>query len=168
MPRHKLSDSKLLEMVDGGLSYQSIGDQYGISRQAIQKRMVKLRGKMVAATCATGAKQLVDNRIDVLARLREIHDKTLGLIETAEGNDDYDLMLKSLGEVRQQLRLCADLLCMVADVQNVQNFQKAVLEAIGEADEPTQRKIIESLNRAKSLRESAQWRIQTVRHTDSE
>jgi len=168
MAKRKLSDRKLLELVDQGLSYQYIGDQYGISRQAIQKRMVKLRGKMVTATCAAGAKQLVDNRIDVLAKLREIHDKTLGLIDTAEGNDDHDLMLKSLGEVRQQLRLCADLMCMVADVQHVQNFQKAVLEAIGEADEPTQRKIIESLNRAKSLRESSQWRIQTIRHTDSD
>ena len=50
----KLSTSELLRRVDAGDTYAEIGNDHGITRQAVQKQVRLLRGKVTKATQPAG------------------------------------------------------------------------------------------------------------------
>lgn len=168
MARSKLSDSRLLQLIDRGLTYENIAERYGISRQAVGKRARRLRGVVTKAAVSKSMQTAIDRRIDILAELKELNTKAQELLAQAEKRDDIDVVLKLLAEIRQQLNLAGNLMALIADVNAVQAFQEIVLRVIGEQDETTQRQIVEALNAERSLRQSVHFGIETARYADSE
>jgi hypothetical protein len=167
LAKRKLTDDKLLKLLDAGLTYEAIAERHGVTKQAIYKRARRLRGVVTKATVPKGIQTVIDRRIDILAELKELNVKAQELLAQAEKRDDIDVVLKLLGEIRQQLNLAGNLMALIADVNAVQAFQEIVLRVIGEQDETTQRQIVEALNAERSLRQSVHFGIETARYTNS-
>lgn len=70
--------------------------------------------------------------------------------------DPRELALKAMQEIRGQLSLHLDILKTLYDVTTIAEFQKEVLETIGECEPALRIKIIERLKRSKALRASAE------------
>ena len=73
MGRSKLSDKKLLELVDEGRTLAEIARLHGISRQATSKRLIELRGKTTRAVVAKKVNEIVERKIDALEQLNKIN-----------------------------------------------------------------------------------------------
>ena len=73
MGKSKLSDKKLLELVDEGRSLAEIARLHGISRQATSKRLIELRGKTTRAVVAKKVNEIVERKIDALEQLNKIN-----------------------------------------------------------------------------------------------
>jgi predicted transcriptional regulator len=73
MGKTKLSDKKLLGLVDEGLSLAEIAREHGISRQAVSKRLIELRGKTTKAVVAKKVSEIVERKIDALEQLNKIN-----------------------------------------------------------------------------------------------
>ena len=168
MAKRKLTNDRLLQLLDEGLTYEAIAERHGISKQAVGKRARRLRGVVTKAAVSKGMQTAIDRRIDILAELKELNTKAQELLAQAEQRDDIDVVLKLLAEIRQQLNLAGNLMVLIADVNAVAQFQETVLRVIGEQDETTQRQIVEALNAERSLRQSVHFGIETARYTDSE
>ena len=168
MAKRKLTNDRLLQLLDEGLTYEAIAERHGISKQAVGKRARRLRGVVTKAAVSKGMQTAIDRRIDILAELKELNIKAQELLAQAEQRDDIDVVLKLLAEIRQQLNLAGNLMALIADVNAVAQFQETVLRVIGEQDETTQRQIVEALNAERSLRQSVHFGIETARYTDSE
>ena len=163
MANRKLTNDRLLQLMDEGLTYEAIAERHGISKQAVGKRARRLRGVVTKAAVSKGMQTAIDRRIDILAELKELNTKAQELLAQAEQRDDIDVVLKLLAEIRQQLNLAGNLMALVADVNAVAQFQETVLRVIGEQDETTQRQIVEALNAERSLRQSVHFGIETAR-----
>lgn len=66
--------------------------------------------------------------------------------------DPRELALRAMQEIRGQLRLQLDLLTALYDIQAVAEFQREVLQAVGEAAPDVRDKIIHRLQKASALR----------------
>lgn len=148
------------------MSFAQIGKKYGISRQAVRKRVIRLRGQATVANCARGAKDLLDNRIDVMGDLAYIRSKAMALLHQAEAAEDSEVMLRSISELRMQLRLAGDLMCQVTDVRAVAEFQQIVLKTISEESPDVQKRIVKRLNHARAIQSAVNWGIATTRSSD--
>lgn len=81
MGKQKLSDKKLLEMVDAGLSLAEIARKQGISRQAVSKRLIELRGKTTRVVAAKKVEQVVEKKLDALDQLHKINTHANELLD---------------------------------------------------------------------------------------
>jgi len=66
--------------------------------------------------------------------------------------DPRELALKAMAEIRNQLKLQLEIFQALFDMQAVQEFQEAVLEAIAEVDPEVRNGIIEKLNKKRAIR----------------
>lgn len=57
----------------------------------------------------------------------------------------------ALREIREHIKTSLDLAKLLIDVDEVRKFQQAVIEAIGEADEPTRQRIVAKLRERRAL-----------------
>lgn len=67
--------------------------------------------------------------------------------------DPRELALKSMAEIRGQLKLQLEIFQSLYDMRAVAEFQQEVLDVIGEADDETRRKIINRLNEKRAIRQ---------------
>lgn len=81
MATKKLSTAELLRRVDAGDTYAEIASDYGITRQAVYKRVVALRGKTTKAVVAKKVEQVVDQKLDAVAQLQKINDNANELLD---------------------------------------------------------------------------------------
>ena len=76
-------------------------------------------------------------------------------VEEFRFKDPRELALKAMAEIRGQLSLQLDIFKTLYDVEAIAEFQREVLEAIGEVDAPTRNRIVQRLKEGGSLRPSA-------------
>jgi len=81
MGKAKLNDKKLLELVDEGFSLAEIARKHGISRQAVSKRAIELRGKTTKAVVAKKVEQVVEKKLDALEQLQKINNHANWLLD---------------------------------------------------------------------------------------
>ena len=96
MSRSKLSDSKLLSLVDGGRSLAEIARLHGISRQATSKRLIELRGKTTKVVVAKKINEIVERKIDALDQLHKIN---------SYANELLDLLMRGNRGDKEALRI---------------------------------------------------------------
>ena len=85
MSKPKLTDMKLLEHVDGGYKLAEIARKYGISRQAVSKRVLELRGKTTRVVATKKVKAVVERKLDALDQLYKINQ---------DANEILDLLMR--------------------------------------------------------------------------
>jgi Asp-tRNA(Asn)/Glu-tRNA(Gln) amidotransferase B subunit len=71
--------------------------------------------------------------------------------------DPRELALKAMAEIRGQLKLQLEIFQALYDMKAVEEFQKEVLNAIGEADPETRSKIICALQNRRAIRSTLEF-----------
>jgi hypothetical protein len=66
--------------------------------------------------------------------------------------DPRELVLKTMAEIRGQLSLQLDIFKTLYDVEAIAEFQREVLEAIGEVSRDVRNKIVQRLKQRRALR----------------
>lgn len=74
MTDKKINDTKLIRMVDEGRSQAEIAEVFGVSRQAVHKRIKELRGQTTKVVVAKKVEKIVDCKIDAMAQLTKINE----------------------------------------------------------------------------------------------
>lgn len=151
MPKPIINDRRLLTLVDKrGWSQSAAADALGVSRQAVSKRLQELRGRQTKAIVAAKIDQAVNANFDAISQLHAINQKTLELLDRAE--EDPDMRLKCIAEVRNQIRLAADIYEKMYSVQSVNEFMETMISVLKSVDENAYREFKKRANEHRSLR----------------
>ncbi|MCF8110887.1 MAG: winged helix-turn-helix transcriptional regulator [Desulfobacteraceae bacterium] len=71
--------------------------------------------------------------------------------------DPHELVLKTMAEIRGQLKLQLDIFTQLYSLQAAEEFQNTVLEVIGEISEDVRAEIIRRLNEKRSIRSALRF-----------
>jgi len=133
MPEGKVNVRKVLRLIDGGYSQAEIARREGVSRQAIHRIVKQARGRKTKIIVAKEYDESIQRGFDAMRQLTEINEKSLGLLDQAEKAEDRELMLKCIGEVRNQIKLAADIQLSMFGLEEALRFMTIVKEALREA-----------------------------------
>jgi predicted transcriptional regulator len=81
MAKEKINDRKLLRMVDQGKTQVEVGKFFGVSKQAVNKRLKVLRGKTTRVIVAKKVEQVIDRKIDAMDQLIRINEYTNEILD---------------------------------------------------------------------------------------
>lgn len=166
-----ISEAQGAQLLD---AYQRLGDkraamrEVGVSESAGYRFFENL-GENIAPVVAT-QRQIIEKAgaslFDTRAALEENYGRLLtlmtqleaGILEERQGSDGpYTTMtpisvhVAALRELREHIKTGMDLQKLLIDVAEVQKFQQAVIEAIGEADPATQQRILAKLKQRRAV-----------------
>jgi transposase-like protein len=160
--RGRINDQALFRfLVEGRHSQAEAARHFGVTEAAVSKRVKKLRLNMARHVGLERARDVADRGLDVVAELhrlnREISSELDWALSEARRPDGDRKGLQAVvvdlaGEVRKQLSLQLDILRALTDVRAIADFQKEVLDAIGEVAPDTRATIIERLVARRALR----------------
>jgi predicted transcriptional regulator len=85
MKSKKLNDTKLIRLVDEGLSQAEIARTLHVSRQAVNKRLIELRGRTTKVVASKKIEEIVDRKLNAVEQLQKIND---------DANEILDLLMR--------------------------------------------------------------------------
>ncbi len=160
--RRKIADQILYQMlVERGQTQSEVAAHFGVSEAAVSKRVKALNIHLTRHVALERAKEVADHGLDVVNQLQGINnviqDELQWATEAARkpGADRKGLqtvIIDLSGEVRKQLRFQLEVLRSLYDIKGVAEFQKEVLDAIGEAAPETREAIVRRLVDRRALR----------------
>ncbi len=145
----------MLRMVDEGISQVKIAEHFGVSKQAVSKRIKELRGRTTRVIVSKKIKQAVDDKLDAIAQLKKINDEVNMLLDQLE--EDPGLKIKVMAEIRQQLGLQLQIFQALYDVRAAKEFQDEVIGTIGEVEPNVRDRIIRRLNERRAIRSAIKF-----------
>ena len=164
-----------------GVSPQAISDRLKKLRGGIVKNLVMEDAAKVIDRNLDTVKQLqkinnyANELLDLLIAWNRGDDKALQVLESQittkkvrvgdqeefvrefKFKDPRELALKAMSEIRGQLKLQLEIFQTLFDMKAVQEFQREVLTAIGEASPEVKNAIIDKLNQRRIIRQSIQF-----------
>ena len=175
MPRLKFSDTKLKQLVSAGLTNKEIAKRLKVTPGAISQRLKTLNLAATKEVALVRAGEVVRQELNTVSQLQKINDHANELLdllmtcvngdETAKAEaaarlgpmgpgskDPKELALKCMQEIRSQLKLQLEIFQTLYDIQAVAEFQREVLEAIGDADLETRDRIVRNLKERSAVR----------------
>ena len=155
MPNAKINDTKLIRLIDKGVSQTKVAELFGVSRQAINQRLKELRGRNTRCIVAKKVEQAVEKKLDAISQLQKINDQANQLLDNLEQSPE--LKLKVMAEIRGQLKLQLEIFATLYDLRAAQEFQQEVLETIGSANKEIRDEIIQRLREKRSLRSDVKF-----------
>lgn len=96
MKTGKINDTKLIRMVDAGVSQAKVAEGFGVTRQAVNKRLKELRGQTTKVVVSKKVEQVVDKKLDAmdqLAKINEYANELLDLLMKWNRGDDEALQV---------------------------------------------------------------------------
>jgi len=85
MADKKINDTRLIRLVDMGVTQAEIARTLGVSRQAVNKRITELRGRTTKVIAARKIEQVVDQKLDAMEQLQKIN---------GSANEILDLLMR--------------------------------------------------------------------------
>jgi len=149
MAKPIINDRKLLRMVDQGKTQVQAAEFFGVSKQAIHKRLKELRGKTTRIVATKKLQATIEHKFDAIEQLININKKTLELLDQAEANPEF--ALRCIGEVRNQLKLASDIYGQMYSVQVVNDFMTTVTDILKEVDQDVFKEFQRRFNNERSL-----------------
>ena len=160
--RRKIDDQVLYQMlVERGQTQSEVAAHFGVSEAAVSKRVKALNIQLTRHVALERAKEVADHGLNVVNQLQGINnviqDELHWATEAARkpGADRKGLqavIIDLTGEVRKQLRFQLEVLRSLYDMRGVAEFQKEVLDAIGEASPEIREAIVRRLVERRALR----------------
>lgn len=99
MTKCKINDRKLLRMVDQGETQVAAAEFFGVSKQAVNKRLKELRGKTTKVIVAKKIERAIDRKIDAMDQLIRINEYANEILELVmkwgRGDDEALQVLES-------------------------------------------------------------------------
>jgi transposase-like protein len=174
MPLKKLSNIELEQLVREGNGVSEIARKLGVAKGTVSKRLKQLRVGIANNVTLHHAGDVVKREINAAAQLQKINSHANELLdllmvcingdEAAKteaaaklgpmgpgSKDPKELALKCMQEIRSQLKLQLEIFQTLYDMQAVAEFQREVLQAIGEASLETRDRIIHNLNERRAI-----------------
>ncbi len=149
----KINDRKLLRLIDRQqMSQSEAAKELGVTKQAVNQRLKELRGKTTKVIVAKEYKQAAQQGFDAMQQLLDINKKSLSLLDEAEGTDDPQFALKCIAELRNQIKLAADIQLTMYSIQDAHGFMSVIKEALREASPDAYKKFRELIDNERSVR----------------
>jgi len=99
MRKKEINDTRLVRLIDGGLTQADAARELGVSRQAVSKRLQELRGKTTKVIATKKIERVVDQRIDAVEQLQKINEYANELLDLCmrwqRGDDEAIQVLES-------------------------------------------------------------------------
>jgi hypothetical protein len=150
MKNGKIDKVKLSQMLRSG----KLAKEFGVTEGAISQVRKELNIAVVKSVALEDAHRVVDKNLNAVDQLLNINRKANTLLELAIKAKDHDTTLKAMREIRGQLELQLEIFKTLYDLEAVADFQREVLNAIGEANKDVRDRIIQRLKEGKALRGS--------------
>jgi len=151
MGSQKINDRELLRLIDRqGMCQSEAAKALGVSRQAVSQRIQELRGKTTKVVVSKKLEEIVDRKIDAIEQLQKINQEANRLLDELDQNPE--LKLKIMAEIRGQLKLQLDLFEALFSLQAAEEFQSTILKVIAEVDPNVRNEIIRRINEERSIR----------------
>lgn len=146
-----INNDKLLRLIDKkGMNQSDAAKKLGVSRQAVSQRLQELRGRKTRVVATKKIERAVDSNFDAMTQLLDINNKTMGLLDEAEQNPE--LSLKCIAEIRNQIRLASDIYQTMYSIQVVDEFMQTVTDVLKDVDSNVFQEFKRKLNGHRSLR----------------
>lgn len=175
MAQRKISNVELERCFKEGNSVSQIARILGVSKGTVSKRLKALNMGICKNVTMHHAGEIVKKEINAADQLQKINDHANRLLdllmvcvngdEAAKkaaaarlgpmgpgSKDPKELALKCMQEIRSQLKLQLEIFQTLYDMQAVADFQREVLQAIGDADLETRDRIIRNLQKRSAIR----------------
>ncbi len=82
MPKPKINENKLLYLIDKqNLNQSQAAKALGVSRQAVSKRLQKMRGRTTKVVAVKKVQQVVDQKIDAIDQLQKINSDAREILD---------------------------------------------------------------------------------------
>ena len=150
MVQSKIDIIKLNQMLQRGKSVKQCAEHFKVTPGAVSQRKKGLNVNVVKNVALENAHRVVSQNLDAVAQLQKINDVANQLLDELEQTPE--LKLKTMAEIRGQLKLQLEIFQALYDMRAVQEFQMEVLNTIGEVDKEVQNEIIARLNKKRALR----------------
>ena len=159
----KVDADVLQRFLASGHTQADAARQFGVSEAAISQRLKRLTGLTSRVVAMEKAGAVVDQKLDANARLqrvqRVIDEELRWAVDQAQqpGADRGalpDTVLRLAAEVRQQLGLQLNITKTLVDLKIVREFQRSVVEVIGEESPEVARRVVTRLKERRALRAS--------------
>ncbi len=160
MPKPKIDKLKLNQLLRSGKSVTDVAKYFNVTPGAISQAKKELNVAVVKNMTMESAHKVVAEEIDTLAQLRRINADANELLDTlraevvhdAGNKSSRELALRTMAEIRSQLNLQLTIYQTLFDMQAAAEFQKTVLETIGEVAPDVRDRIISKLKERKAVR----------------
>jgi hypothetical protein len=180
MPPRKIADVQLEQLVREGNGVSQIGRILKVAKGTVSRRLKQLKIGINKNVTLHHAGEVVKREINAAAQLQKINDHANELLDLlmvcvngdeaakeaaavklgamGPGNKDpKEMALKCMQEIRSQLRFQLEIFQTLYDMQAVADFQREVLQAIGDADLETRDQIIRNLRERKAIRSTLEF-----------
>jgi len=155
MAKESLNKVKLSQMLRNGASQRECAKHFNVSPGRISQIRKELNVSVVKNVALENAHQIVSRELDAVGQLYKINKQANQLLDELEGKPD--LKLKTMAEIRGQLRLQLEIFQALYDMKAVQEFQTEVLTTIGEVNQNVRDKIISNLNKKRAIRSAIRF-----------
>jgi hypothetical protein len=160
----KVPVEDLRRFLEAGHTQADAARHFGVSPPAIHQRLKRMRALTSRVVALEHAATVVNEKLsaaDRLERVQRVIDTELAwaIAQANQPGADraalQDVILRLVGEVRQQLALQLSISRALVDLRVVKEFQETVIECIGEESPAVSRRILERLKAARARRATA-------------
>lgn len=81
MNSKKINDTKLVRLVDDGLTQAEAARELGVSRQAVNKRLIELRGRTTKVIATKKIEEIVGQRLNAMEQIQKINNYANELLD---------------------------------------------------------------------------------------
>ena len=155
MPKPKIDKVKLNHLLRSGKSQREIAQVFDVTEGAISKAKKELNLCVVKNVALENAHNIVSRELDAVGQLYKINEQANKLLDELEGKPD--LKLKTMAEIRGQLRLQLEIFQTLYDMKAVEEFQTEVLQTIGEIEPDVRNRIISKLSQRRAIRSAIKF-----------
>lgn len=159
----KIDKRILANLLRQGRSRTYCARRFGVSESTVGRAERELKAAAMKSALLENVAASADGHLDTIGQLRKINDYANELLDPAMScarggsaalrtKDPRALALDIMAEIRAQLKLQLELFRGLYDMQAVAEFQREVLDVVGEADKEIRDEIIRRLSEKSALR----------------
>lgn len=164
VPKIKISDLQIRKCLAKGMGVVEIAKEFGMAKSSISERVKGFKSEIDTELVLGKADSLLGYKFDVMGQLLKIseavnHEINFITLKIEKGHEKFRKgwqrqLLAHCAEVRKQVSLVMEISSQLYKVEEVSQFQKTVLEEIGNAAPEVRERILKRLTERAALAKS--------------